>query len=204
MSLCNECGARKAGCLWPHARGSCGSSGVTQWPGCLHQAIARVIPTRWVSSLQPELSRGSCPTCLPPLSSASTLDVALVSPALEPGGQDHTPTTHADTVFPAKPSQALGVSQDKAGGLALRLEPDSGLNDGLSRSCSQSSLWELKQVPPPLLGELWSTLGRVGRKGVRQGPELGCKGRRAISSLGSLEQAQHTSRRAWHLPRLAR
>lgn len=125
--------------------------------------------TLQVSSLQPELSRGSCLTRLPPLSSASTLDVALVSPALEPGGQDHTPTTHTDTVFPDKPSQVLGVSQDKAGGLAFRLEPGSGLNDGLSRFCSQSSLWELKQVLPPLVDELWSTLGRVGRKGVRQG-----------------------------------
>lgn len=60
MSLCNECGARKAGRLWPHARGSCGSSGVSNpMAGCLYQVIARLIPTRRVSSLQPEMSRGT-------------------------------------------------------------------------------------------------------------------------------------------------
>lgn len=101
-------------------------------------------------------------------------------PALEPGDEDHTPHHNTLTVFPAKPSQALGVSQDKAGGLARGFEPGSGLNDGLSKSCSELPVG-VEAGPSPLLGELWSTLGRAGRKEARQGTELGCEGRDAVA-----------------------
>lgn len=151
--------------------------------GCLHQVIARLKPTRRVSSLQPEPNRGilSHTSTTPQLCLHPHRCGSYVTYSRAWGSRPHLPTTHTDTVFPAKPSQALGVSQDKAGSLAFRLEPDSGLNDGLSKSYSQSSLWELKQVIPPLLGELWNTMGRVGRKGVRQGPELGCKERAMVA-----------------------